>query len=101
MAAGFVLDTPGLHLIVATVQWRANSSGGRTVQVAVLRSDVVISESTPISVPTPYGSSVMQATLMHVAVPGDVVQVSVKQTSGASLDVLSSRTKMQIARLIQ
>lgn len=95
------LGTAGLHLLVVTVQWEVNSSGGRDVTLRVRRAGSLVAESPNVAAPTAFGSSIMQVTLLHIAEPGDQVEVKVRQSSGANLDVLAANTFLQVARLAQ
>lgn len=101
-----ILGTAGLHLIIATVQFQVNTSGGRSVRISIVRdgSQIIAADSTAAPTPataTPTGAAILQVSLLHIAEEGDEVQVQVQQSSGADLFVNSAKTMLQIARLAQ
>lgn len=96
---GVDITVPGAYLIIATVDWTSNSSGGRTSNLSIERGGVEVDATQSAGPPAPGGRSTQQVSRLFVAEGNETVKVTVSQSSGASLNVRTVFTSLQVMQV--
>lgn len=83
----FTIKTPGLYSIAASVDWNANGTGIRFVEIR--KNGLALSEMADYSVAgnATAGANRMQVTTQLILAAGDYIELMVHQTSGGALDL--------------
>lgn len=97
--SGVDILSPGAYLVIATVDWANNTSGGRTSNLVLSRAGVDVETTQVAGAPAPGGRSTQQVQRLFVAEGNEAVKVTVSQSSGGSLNVRANLTSLQVLRV--
>lgn len=95
-ADGVDIAVPGVYLIIATIDWANNSSGGRTSNMVITRGGTEIDTTQAAGAPAPGGRSTQQVSRLFVAQGNETVKMTVSQSSGGALDLRTVFTSLQV-----
>lgn len=96
---GVDIYAPGAYLVIATVDWANNTSGGRTANLVLSRGGVDVETTQVAGSPAPGGRSTQQVQRLFVAEGNETVRVTAVQSSGGSLVVRADLSSLQVLRM--